>query len=545
MGYTLGYYEAASAGCSQELYTKLRQTAAQCGRFVVGVPSDSAMSYAYGIEGNGYAAETAREFWGSFPFVDEVLVLDADDLPYRSVYKRIGFDVCFYGSEYGRQFLADRDFFRDNKVDFQPLEVSPMEGGASSDALFPLLAACKASGIKIITFGSGAYFKRYMAKFGSSFKPVYTIDNASSAWGTVKDGVPVCAPEKLKDEEPDEVLIIICVKKHEKVVEQIRGIKDFDYRTLEYAQESTCAENVPRIKSWVEENRQTLKRIQQINYDMLKEFDQVCTAHGIAYYINYGTLLGAIRHKGFIPWDNDVDVIMKRDEMRKLQLVQNEFSDLYYWLSPDMLGRNRYYDSVHRLGYKNAYIAHVDGAVDKFYLNYYNGIHLDMFFVDRTYDDFKGKAQRFELAVLYGLMNAYRHKSFFADYDKRMSFCNMILRFFGRMIPLSLLQRRVKSVAMRFNQDVNAPYYFISNCALSKLSLLFPKAVFDKPATRLQFGALNVMASSEYELMCAKIFGEYMKLPPLEQRIPHCGRELLNSRLFVFEAPAWRGNPPR
>lgn len=544
MGYTLGYYEAASAGCSQELYTKLRQTAAQCGRFVVGVPSDSAMSYAYGIEGNGYAAETAREFWGSFPFVDEVLVLDADDLPYRSVYKRIGFDVCFYGSEYGRQFLADRDFFRDNKVDFLPLEVSPVEGGASSDALFPLLAACKASGIKIITFGSGAYFKRYMAKFGSSFKPVYTIDNASSAWGTVKDGVPVCAPEKLKDEEPAEVLIIICVKKHEKVVEQILGIKDFDYRTLEYAQESTCAENVPRIKSWVEENRQTLKRIQQINYDMLKEFDQVCTAHGIGYQVIFGTLIGAVRHKGFIPWDGDVDTIMRREDAEKLKLLKDEFSGDYYWLSPDSFGKRKYFDSVERVGYKNAYVKKYDGSAE-FYLNYCNGIHLDIFFVDRTYDDFRGKKQRFELALLYGLMNAYRHSCFFAMYDKKMRRYNAVLRVLGRMIPLGFLRRRADKVARRFDADDKAPYYFISNCDLNRLGQLIPQDAIDKPAVRLPFEEMQVSASPEYDSVCRLLYGNYMQLPPLASRYPCFWGEIITSRLFVFEAPAWRGNPPR
>ena len=60
-----------------------------------------------------------------------------------------------------------------------------------------------------------------------------------------------------------------------------------------------------------------LKRIQEIELEMLKNFHTLCTTNNLRYYIVGGTLLGAIRHGGFIPWDDDIDIAMPRDDYEK------------------------------------------------------------------------------------------------------------------------------------------------------------------------------------------------------------------------------------
>ena len=69
-----------------------------------------------------------------------------------------------------------------------------------------------------------------------------------------------------------------------------------------------------------------LRRMQLLELDMLKELDRVCRKHGIVYTLSSGTMLGAIRHHGFIPWDDDADVTMLREEYDKFVAVANELN---------------------------------------------------------------------------------------------------------------------------------------------------------------------------------------------------------------------------
>lgn len=98
-------------------------------------------------------------------------------------------------------------------------------------------------------------------------------------------------------------------------------------RAMEFDQ-SFCQEEV-RCDFLVTEKR---KKVWYAELELLKKFDEVCQKYQLTYFAEYGTLLGAIRHHGFIPWDDDIDVIMFRDDYMKLQEVAaTEFTDPYFF----------------------------------------------------------------------------------------------------------------------------------------------------------------------------------------------------------------------
>lgn len=74
------------------------------------------------------------------------------------------------------------------------------------------------------------------------------------------------------------------------------------------------------------------KKIWHTELQLLKKFDEVCKKHNLTYFAEYGTLLGAVRHQGFIPWDNDIDIALFRDDyMKLLEIAPYEFKDPYFY----------------------------------------------------------------------------------------------------------------------------------------------------------------------------------------------------------------------
>ena len=68
----------------------------------------------------------------------------------------------------------------------------------------------------------------------------------------------------------------------------------------------------------------SIEDMKLIELDIMDEIDCVCAAHGVEYFMGYGTLLGAMRHGGFIPWDDDMDIVMMRDQY---ELLMDNFND--------------------------------------------------------------------------------------------------------------------------------------------------------------------------------------------------------------------------
>ena len=100
----------------------------------------------------------------------------------------------------------------------------------------------------------------------------------------------------------------------------------------------------------------TLDEMKAVELGILKKFDSICKENGLEYSLAYGTMLGAIRHKGFIPWDDDIDVFMKREDYEKLlalkyddgdfEIKSYRYSKNYYFLYSKMVDKRKRYGAV-------------------------------------------------------------------------------------------------------------------------------------------------------------------------------------------------------
>lgn len=531
MRYQCGYLAAYVKDNDFEKYGWIKEAAWQCGKLVLGIPDNKVVEKIVGSI-TTYDAAKVREYCLKIMGIDEVVILDEDHICRFALPEGYDFDVIFCGSDFGRrhrqtiEMLAKKGI---SCIDLLPERIQKVE---ELDA-FELILAHSGCGHKIILFGTGKYFDYYMTHYGKKYPPSYAVDNNPDRQNTHKEGIKINSPDSIKSEKSEDILVIICCKNYLEIIDQIHSYGDYDYRTLLRQEEMAVLEEYPVYKAGIDADNKTLKKIQDINYDMLQEFDLICRRHSIEYFLNFGSVLGAVRHKGFIPWDNDIDTVIKRHEYEKLMQYRNEISEQYFWLEPDCLEKKKYFDCVPRLGYRFAHVKE-DEDFCNYYNNLYSGIHLDIFLIDKTRDNLWGRLQRFELAVLYGLMNAYRHSYFFYDYDKKMQRRNKILCSIGRYISLPWLKKRADKVARRFNDDPKAEYYFISNDALQKLTMLFPRELFDHTVD-MPFGKVNAKVSCDADKMCKILFGDYMQLPPMGQRVPHFGRRLLRADLFVFD----------
>ena len=128
------------------------------------------------------------------------------------------------------------------------------------------------------------------------------------------------------------------------------------------------------------------KEIWAIELDLLHEFDRVCKSHKLNYYADSGTLLGAIRHKGFIPWDDDIDVAMFRDEYEALLKFSEEFKEPYF-LQSFQTETEPYYSGHAQLRNSKTTALLLSSKANKH--KYNQGIFIDIFVLDAVPNDSK------------------------------------------------------------------------------------------------------------------------------------------------------------
>lgn len=249
------------------------------------------------------------------------------------------------------------------------------------------------------------------------------------------------------------------------------------------------------------------EEIKEVELGVMDYIHNLCQKENINYSLAYGTLLGAVRHKGYIPWDDDVDISLKRDEYDKLyQAVLRDNDPIYKVASWENDARYPYpfyrvYDA--RTVYENNYIENdidLGICVDVFPFDYYADVNKEMAKLD-TY-------RRLSVYTLYGI------------HSKNAGLKNIIrylLVLVFRLTRVKTWNKKMNLLSMQAN-DSDSIDYLMEN---KRTSTKFEKTLLDKVMDSPFEDRTYKIPEASHQILSAIYGDDFMEIPPVEKRVKH------------------------
>lgn len=270
-----------------------------------------------------------------------------------------------------------------------------------------------------------------------------------------------------------------------------------------------------------------LTKVHQANLSMLKEIDRICRKYRISYMLDAGTLLGAVRHKGFIPWDDDADIVFTRPNYEAfLKVVKRELPKGMSFLDCGSLrGGKAFYDFTSRIIYDKSQM-HEANEEMQYYEGKLNHLWVDLFVLDRLPAN-KAAAKLTILLhkAVYGMSMGHRHHLDFSKYSLAEKLFVGLLSTAGRLVPMKLLFRQQRFLALKDKKSRGSLWYY-SNYQPDYLYVILQKEWCEETVD-LPFEDTQLMAPKGYHEVLTWIYGDYKRLPPKDQQKPaHSSMEI-------------------
>ncbi len=264
----------------------------------------------------------------------------------------------------------------------------------------------------------------------------------------------------------------------------------------------------------MEENNSllTLNEIKEIELNILKYFVDICNRYNLNYSLAYGSLLGAVRHKGFIPWDDDIDVMMPRADFFKLLKIGQELNFEYPIIS--MYNKKDYFSPLAKM-YDNQTILYQHYGQKE---NYLTGVYIDIFILDglptEKQDVYYKKAQDIRKKWGFACRKIFsRHQSRNIFTDIIGSIYSIIYKIKGIKYYRDLYDANSSKYDF-YDSDEVAVILFGEGLKKEKIK----KKDFLNPIL-LTFEGYKVKSIRNPEKYLTNMYGDYLKLPPENERI--------------------------
>lgn len=252
-----------------------------------------------------------------------------------------------------------------------------------------------------------------------------------------------------------------------------------------------------------------IDKIHKIELELLIEFDRICRKNNIVYSIDGGTLLGAIRHGGFIPWDDDADVIMNRSEYEKLINVIDDELDTDKFYFQDMNRTKGYRWGYGKLRRKDT----VFMRLDQEYMPYDQGVFMDVFVCDNVPNN--------KISRSICNFNSFLFRKIF--YSKVGVNISKGLPKIAYLIVSKIPENLLKNVYCMYVKKRNKKHTDWVKC------LTFPacnntygyKREWYEDVIEIEFEGYKFLGSRKHDEYLSFLYGNYMEFPPIEKRKIH------------------------
>lgn len=262
-------------------------------------------------------------------------------------------------------------------------------------------------------------------------------------------------------------------------------------------------------------SQEQIKKIQDIELKNLKEIKRVCEKIGVNFFLYGGSLIGAVRHKGFVPWDDDLDIAMSREDyMKFIQMAPEYLSEEYYLQTPYTDKKSPYFYSKLRLkGTKCIEYGHYKLGIEQ-------GIYVDIYPIDRMPDNEEEYLKLYneyqKVARLFVLRQcAFPETPPDSLKRKVKSFLKMCVSLMLKLIPHKLFVKKLESIMTKYNNQETARY---GNYSYFEPTNLF-KDIY--PLEKGIFENIEINLPNDWDYHLSSRYGDYMQMPPEEERLGH------------------------
>lgn len=267
-------------------------------------------------------------------------------------------------------------------------------------------------------------------------------------------------------------------------------------------------------------DQETLNKVQHVQAGILRDVLNLCDKYKIDTFLVFGSALGVVRHQGFIPWDDDIDIAMFREDLVRFnEIARKELGDKYEFLTCET--NPNYACTVTHFQKKGTkFISHDVKDCD-----YTAGINIDIFIYDHLADGVFARNYQYFMSWFLGRLLYLSGKGTpvipYTGIKKCISECVCkSVRFGLRILHITPIRiyRRLQKVSKRYNHK-NTKYYSCFETPTPWLNKMKKSDIY--PLKKMPFMDFEVNVPKNTHEHLTKIYGDYMQIPPKEKRINH------------------------